>query len=58
MKRYFVIATVFDEKQGKQVKTVQGEFQDLMCAYLFAKAYKEEFHSEAEVLSEDELLNK
>ena len=47
--RFVVIATIWSEKEKKQVKTICGMFASYMNAELFAKAYSEHYKTATEI---------
>lgn len=49
MKKYFVIATKWSEKDQKQVEFIAGEFYDYMNAEMFKKLYCETYKTYAEI---------
>lgn len=53
--KYFVIATVFDDRAGAQIQKIVGAFDVYHLAHLFADAYNNHYHATATVVSADKL---
>lgn len=47
MKKYFVIATHWDEERKAQVKYIAGAFNDFPNANIFKNAYNEHYKADA-----------
>ena len=54
--KWYVIATHWDDEKKAQAKYIAGEFPKAHLAYIFKKAYEEEFSAHPFIVSENELL--
>ena len=50
MKKYAVLATVWDRKEGKQIKVVAGVFDKITNAIIFRDAYNKTYRTDAEIV--------
>lgn len=57
MKKYFVIATHWDDEKKTQVKYIAGEFNNYMNASLFKKAYNDYYHADAVIVDDFTMIN-
>lgn len=58
MKKYYVVATKWNEERRAQIKYVAGEFTEYVMAEIFKDAYNEHYHANAEIIGEFFLLNR
>ena len=57
MKKYFVIATRWNDEIKAQSKTIVGTFDEYYLADMFRVCYNDKFSASAVVMSSEELLN-
>lgn len=57
MKKYFVIATHWDEEKKAQVKYIAGEFNNFANANIFKNAYNEHYKADAVIVEDFAMLN-
>ena len=57
MKKYFVIATHWDEEKKAQVKYIAGEFNDFPNANIFKRAYNEHYSADAVIVDNFAIIN-
>lgn len=50
MKKYEVMATVWDSKEKKQIKVVAGTFDKITNAIIFRDAYNKAYRTNAEIV--------
>lgn len=58
MKKFFVIATHWDEREKAQVKYIAGEFNSYMNASIFKNAYNEHYKADAVIVDDFTLINR
>ena len=49
-KRYYVVATMWDSFEEKQVEKIVGEFERFIHASMFQKVYNEHYSADAKVV--------
>lgn len=57
MKRFFVVATHWDDLEKAQVKYIAGEFSNYANASIFKAAYNEHYRADAVVVDDFNLIN-
>ena len=57
MKKFFVIATHWDDQEKAQVKYIAGEFNNCANASIFKAAYNEHYRADAVIVDDFNLLN-
>lgn len=58
MKKYFVVANIWDEEKERKVRYIAGEFTQKLNANIFKWIYNEYYDANAEVVEEYDLVNK
>lgn len=57
MKKFFVIATHWDDQEKAQVKYIAGEFNNFVNASIFKDAYNEHYKANAVIVDDFAMLN-
>ena len=57
MKKFFVIATHWDDTKQAQVKYIAGEFNNFANANIFKSAYNEHYKANAVIVDDFNLIN-
>ena len=57
MKKYFVIASHWDEEKKAQVKYIAGEFNNFANANIFKNAYNEHYSADAVIVDDFTIIN-
>lgn len=58
MKKFFVIATHWDDQEKAQVKYIAGEFSTYMNASIFKKAYNDQYNADAVIIDDFNIINR
>lgn len=54
--RYYVIATKWSDEKKKLVRYIAGEFNDYINAHIFAKAYNDQYCSDAHIVDMEKVI--
>ncbi len=57
MKKFFVIATHWDDQEKAQVKYIAGEFNNYTNASIFKNAYNEQYKADAVIVDDFTIIN-